>query len=390
MRGQRYGFGDIMKKIKFSLCLVIAFLGFTDVTAQKTAIDLPMKMRGLMPAVEVTINGKGPFLFAIDTGAQGRLRIDSSLVERLGLKITGQTQAGDPSGRNARLLNVVKVDSIKIGDKEFREIGAITRDYNTSPNLPKIDGILAFDLFAEDLLTLDFPGKRVRIETGELPKANDKNIINFENSNGIAVVELSVGNQKIKAHLDSGNLVGSFILPAAVIEKSNLASEPVVVGRARTVANETEIKQVRLKDTIRLGSFEFAEPTVSFPALSNTNVGAAMMQNFALTFDQKNRRLKLEQSKAAPETRSIAKLENAKDYAGSYGERTISEDGGNLFILRPGGMKLKMTAVGNDEFSLEQVPNARIKFTRDASGKITAIEVLTPSGNWEKAKKTIN
>lgn len=378
-----------MKKLKTLSFLLIVLLASINISAQKKAsVDLPMKSRGLMPAVEVMVNGKGPFIFAIDTGAGGRARVDSSLMKELGLKVSGQAQGGDGSGQNTRTLDVVKLDSLKVGDIEFKEVEAITRDYNTSPNLPKIDGILGFNLFAEYLLTLDFPAKRVRIESGELPKANAENIINFENPNGIAVVELLVGSQKVKADIDSGNLVSGFMLPTAVVEKSNLASQPIVVGRARTVSNDVEIKQVRLKDSIRLGSFEFAEPTVSFPALSVGNIGASSMQNFVLTFDQKNKRVKLEKAKSVTETtKPLARIENVKDYVGIYGERTISDEAGSLFIQRPGGMKLKMIALSKDEFTLEQSPTARIKFARDAGGKVSEIEVLTPAGVWEKIKK---
>lgn len=377
-----------MNKLKTLSFLLILLLIPISVSAQKkTPVDLPMKMRGLMPAVEVMVNGKGPFLFAIDTGAAGLARVDSSLMTQLGLKASGQARASDGSGQNARTLETVKLDSIKVGDIEFRNMEVITRNYNTSPNLPKIDGILAFNLFSELLLTLDFPAKRVRVESGELPRANGENIINFENPNGVATVELLVGNQKVKAHVDSGNLVGGFILPTAVVEKSNLASQPAVVGRARTVSNDVEIKEVRLKDSIHLGGFEFTEPTVSFPALLNANIGAKMMQNFILTFDQKNKRVKLEKSKVAAETKPALPIENARDYNGVYGERTIFDENGSLYIQRKGGMKLKLVAISKDEFTLEQVPDARIKFVRDSNGKVSEIQVLNPAGTVEKAKK---
>jgi hypothetical protein len=61
---------------KFPTILLIALLTQISTFAQKTStVDLPMKSRGLTPAVEVMVNGKGPFLFAIDTGAEGRLRV---------------------------------------------------------------------------------------------------------------------------------------------------------------------------------------------------------------------------------------------------------------------------------------------------------------------------
>src|SRR4051812_5410741 len=68
---------------------------------EKTSLEVPMQSDGSsMPTVEVAINGQGPFVFGFDTGAQAGPRIDVSLVEKLGLKSTGQVQAIDPSGRN--------------------------------------------------------------------------------------------------------------------------------------------------------------------------------------------------------------------------------------------------------------------------------------------------
>lgn len=380
-----------MKKSIILPILLFVLSSQLNIYAQtKTVVDVPMKLRGLSPTVEVMVNGQGPFLFAIDTGAQGMARIDSSLVEKLGLKVNGQALGGDGSG-SSRTLDTVGVDSIKLGDVEFKDITAITRNYNAAPNPGKIDGILGFNLFSEYLLTLDFPAKRVRLEKGELPAANGQNIISFENPRGIAVIEMEVGNQKVKADLDSGNMAGGFMLPTAVVEKSNPLGEPVVIGRARTVTSDIEIKQVSLKDTIRLGNFEFKEPKVTFPSLSEGNVGALIMQNFTLTFDQKNKRVKLEKGNLPLEDIAVKPLNpatiNVRDYIGQYGDRTIFEENGHLFIQRPNGAKLKMVALSKDEFTLEQISTARIKFLRDKDGKVSDIQVLTPAGTTETVKK---
>lgn len=371
----------------FSALIILFLIRLTASAQTKDVVELTMQFRGAMPAVEVMVNGKGPFLFAIDTGAQGMARADSSLVERLGLKTNGQVQASDGSGQNTRTLATVEFDSLIVGGIKFDKMTVITRNYNTSPNLPKIDGILGFDLFADYLLTLDYPAKKVRLTRGMLPAANAENILNYDASRATPTIEMQIGKQKVKAHIDSGNLVGGFILPTAVVEKSALASAPVVVGKANTVSNEIEIKQVRLKDTIKLGSFEFAEPTVSFPALSVANIGSKILSEFAITFDQKNKRLELKRTRAAEEKKPISKLENWKDYVGNYGDRTISETDGALYIQRPNGRRLKLVNVSGDEFTLEQVPAARIKFTRDGGGKIAEIQVLSPNGVWEKSAR---
>lgn len=263
-----------------------------------------MRIDGGMPAIELMVNGKGPFLFAIDTGAEGGPRLDSSLMEKLELKPSGQMRAGDPSGRNPQMADTVKLDSVEVGGLRFTGLDATSRNYKNSPRPLAADGIIGLGLFLDYLLTLDFPAKVVRISRGELPKADGQEILDYKPEHGIPSVELSVGGTKITAHLDSGNRVGAFVFPTAFVEKLTRASEPAVVGRARSASGEMEIKQVQIKEMVRLGQYEFPEPTITFPALGEmANVGAKVLGDFAITFDQKNQRVRLARTEAAPQRR---------------------------------------------------------------------------------------
>lgn len=111
-----------MKNLNISLlvCLVgLVFFGAGNVAealAQKKAVvDLPMQFRGLMPVVEVMVNGKGPFLFLVDTGAAGMLRADTTLVQRLELPKIGEDIASDTSGKNSVKIDEGRLETISIG-----------------------------------------------------------------------------------------------------------------------------------------------------------------------------------------------------------------------------------------------------------------------------------
>src|SRR5438067_2666782 len=263
-------------------------------SAPKLPIEFPMQVGEGMPTVEVMVNGQGPFVFGFDTGTQAGPRIDASLVEKLNLKATGEVQAIDPSARNPQASATVKLDSLSIGSLRFTEVTAASRNYKNSPWPLKVDGILGLNLFADYLVTLDFPAKKLRLEKGELPKADGAEILDYKNAAGITQVELSVGDKKIKAHLDSGNAIGTFVFPTAFVEKLSLAGEPRVVGRARSASGEMEIKQVQLKDVVKLGRHEFADATVTYPALGDIgNVGVKDLSQFVITFDQQNERVRL-------------------------------------------------------------------------------------------------
>jgi Aspartyl protease len=256
---------------------------------------VPMQFNGPMPVVEVMINGKGPFHFTIDTGAQMQAVVDSSVITQLNLQPNGQVRGGDPSGQNARVFDTVLLDSLSLGGVKFRNVTVLSQEPRMGPNAPRVDGVLGFSLFSEYLLTLDYPRKQLRLSRGELPAANGADILPFENPRVIPVVEVSIGNSKMKAHIDSGNIVGGFILPTKLVDKLALASQPITVGRARTVSNEVEIKEARLSGTIRLGGFEFRQPTITFPSIADeVNIGLKTLRDFSVTFDQKNKRVKFQ------------------------------------------------------------------------------------------------
>ena len=280
--------------------IIIALLSLAaSAAAQDRTVVAPMHMRGLMPVVEVKLNGQGPFAFMIDTGAGMQADIDTSVAQRLKLPLNGIAVNGDPSGENDREVETTTIDSIGFGDAEFRNVTAVVRPQRITKDYPDVDGILGFALFNDYLLTLDYRSMQVRVARGTLPAANGADILNFEIENRIPVIEVAIGRIRVRAHIDSGNFVAGFILPEEIVEQLQLVSQPVVVGRARCVSNQIELKQVQLKDTIRIGGFDFPQPTITFPALSDTNVGFKVLRDFALTFDQKNRRVKLVRLAAA-------------------------------------------------------------------------------------------
>jgi hypothetical protein len=257
-------------------------------------LEIPMQTGAGMPTVEVMINGQGPFVFGFDTGAQAGPRIDASLVEKFNLKPTGEVQATDPSRRNFQTSQTYKLDSLSVGNVRLTDVTVISREFKNSPRPLKVDGILGLNAFADYLVTLDFPAKKLRIEKGELPKSDGAEVLDYKNDAGIATLELSVGDKKIKAHLDTGNAIGAFVFPTAFAEKLNFADEPRVVGRARSATGDMEIKQVQVKDVIKLGRHEFPDATIVFPALGDIgNVGVKTLSQFVVTFDQHNERVQL-------------------------------------------------------------------------------------------------
>src|SRR5262245_14992862 len=81
-------------------------------TKDVSVVDVPMLFCGTGPAIEVMVNGAGPFLFYIDTGAQGFARADASLVPRLALRAVGTTAAGYASSEKHVALDEVRFETL--------------------------------------------------------------------------------------------------------------------------------------------------------------------------------------------------------------------------------------------------------------------------------------
>src|SRR4030095_3438127 len=101
------------------------------------------------------------------------------------LQPNGQIRGGDPSGRNARVFETVLLDSLSLGQVEFRNVTVLSQEPRLGPNAPRVDGVLGFSLFSEYLLTLDYPRKELRLLRGELAAANGVDILQFEHPHAL-------------------------------------------------------------------------------------------------------------------------------------------------------------------------------------------------------------
>lgn len=261
----------------------------------------PMFRWGHSPAVRVEVNGLSRFRFAIDTAGQGLARADTSLVENLGLEIVGQVRASDGTGRGSRPMDLVAIDSISLGGATFTGIEAGARDYNNRPDIAKrIDGILGVHLFHDCLLTLDFPGKRVIVEDGALPAPDGTMILPLSPDSVVPSIDLEIGDETLQAHIDSGS-AGGLTLPARFAKTLELKSEPVEVGRARTVSGEYVIREATLAGSVFIGRHELREPRVTFiDGFETANIGNQILEHFALTLDLRSERVRFAREASGP------------------------------------------------------------------------------------------
>ena len=251
----------------------------------------PMELRHNLPFVQVMVNGKGPFTFSIDTGTGGEALVTPDLMKQLNLPVMGETEVGDPSGLNPQKMSMVKIASLEVAGVEFHDVRAV--QFQPSRREGPCDGILGFVLFRAYLLTLDYPQQQMRLASGKLTPDGGNTVIAFTMPRDVPVIQLTVGTRQVDAHLDSRGAGLSF--PEKLAQDLKFVSDPVVIGRGRTVSNEFEIKGGQLAGDVRIGGYTFSHPFVETnPVLPFANFGAAPLQYFAVTFDQSNKLIALE------------------------------------------------------------------------------------------------
>jgi len=258
--------------------------------AQDLTHSAPMIERYGKPYVMVTIDGKGPFRFVIDTGTGADAFVSPELADQLQLPTSAAAVVNDPSGQGPHRAPVVLLPSIRIAGVEFSWVKAIRHEVTGEAG--SCQGLLGFTLFRDYLLTLDFPNRQVRLTEGALLPDGEMTVLPFRMPDGVPIASLLVSGQPFEAQFDSGG--GGLTLPQSLAVHLRWDIDPVVFATGHTLTTRFDIRAAKLAADVKVGKYTFDHPVVEIhPAFPLVNFGSPPMQSFAITFDQKNLLLRL-------------------------------------------------------------------------------------------------
>ena len=290
-------------------------------------VILPMQLFGNRPVVDVMINGKGPYKFIVDTGAGGTI-MAQSLADELKLQSLSEVRVGSPIGGQSQPGKLVKVDELEMGQAKVTGFQCVAMDLQqllTAPDSPR--GILSAALFTGYLLTLDYPQARIIVRAGELPSANANDVFEYDPTQRLPSIKISVAGTTIEAHVDSGSPRG-IVLPKKYAQQLPLAAKPVESGRGRTVDAEFAIFSAKLNGSVKLGRYTLDNPDIFFSEAAPVgNIGYDILRRFALTFDRKNHRIQFE------ERADAAVANQVRPRALRYGMRFLGIDQAPLKVV---------------------------------------------------------
>lgn len=381
------------KFLIFVMVLFLTMIGFcqTKPNRDKNTIIIPLDLSTQRPILELKINGKGPYRFIFDTGSSTNV-IDQELADSLSLKVIGEkslhTQGSDSELMSKKVLVPnVTLTGIDIPDTIVMSTLAIRK-------MVSVDGVLSANAFADYLLTVDYPGSKLILNSGELNKT-DKYVTSFEQAHNIIQFDLFVDGKELAAHLDSGN-PGGFDIPFSFKDKLSFKNEPVEDGVIKTpVASFKKWKAV-LEGNIRIGNVTYTNPDVNLiEGFQFVNVGFNIIKDMRITIDKKNSLMKLEKSTSVNANED--KEENSgeqNDYTGWYGDHTrkIFIENGEMHLQRNRAPKLKLVKVGEDKFEMvldmpvkNELP--AINFVRDEMKNVTGLKFVFKDGREDYVQK---
>jgi hypothetical protein len=350
-------------------------------------VEVPLTLESSLPILEIRVNGQGPFRFGIETGANF-IVISPDLAKRLSLERTGGTDE----------YPAYRLDAIDIGGAHFAGMPAMARRVAQA----NIDGVLGLPLYRDLLLTIDYPNRRARFERGALPAADGQSIVSLTHVGPFWGIPLTIAGKPYAGVLDTRSTGGFGFTPESA-KAVPFDGELRVIGRARGAAiPEADVKAGTIAGDVRIGRYVFPRPAASVRPLppgfpTEPIVGGRVLSQFAITLDQRNGRLRLARAGADPilledpAPRAVAAGTGAAaspgDFTGRYGSRVVRVENGKLVLQREGGPPLEMVPTGADAFTLAEVPQAQITFTRDAAGVVTSVAILNRDGQWETEKR---
>lgn len=261
-------------------------------------VSLPLELNRGLPIVMLSVNGKGPFRFILDTGAAGSL-VSESLTKEANLAVLGEAMVSSPARGAPIPAKAVRIDIAEIGEARIKGLQAVSMDTSRlfqDPGAPR--GVLSPAVFAGYLLTLDYPGARITLRRGALETPDGAEVFEYAASDRLPAIPISVAGVDLKAHLDSGAPAG-ITVPKSLMPKLPLTGEPTEKARMRTVDAEVVVLGATLKGDARIGRFVLESPEVRFSDLPAAHVGFELLRNFAVTVDVANHRLRLTEGTAA-------------------------------------------------------------------------------------------
>lgn len=209
--------------------------------------------------VEVRVNGRGPYHFLVDSGADTSV-VGLRIAEELQLPLGAQAILHSMTDRN--VVDRVKVDELAVGPSKVRGL--------VVPALREQDlgaaGVIGIDALANQRLMLDFDKRLIKVEDARVryrPLPGEIVVTAKRKRGQLILTRVRAGGQELDAVIDTGSeiTIGNSALRDKLLSRGRAKFWKVAATGVTGKAVELEIALVQ---ELRFGSVTLANVPIAF------------------------------------------------------------------------------------------------------------------------------
>jgi hypothetical protein len=270
--------------------------------------DLNARLIDTRLGVSVLINGRGPYRFIVDSGADTSV-VGARLAESLQLPLSSPAILNGMTARNE--VDRVTVDQLTLGPVTTRnlELPALREAHVGG------DGLIGIDALAQQRLMMDFETRTVRVEDASVPERflPGSIVITAKRQRGqLILAHVRAGSVSLDAVIDTGSdlTIGNMALRDKLFRKHPDRFKRIVAVGVTGVPIEMAMSYV---DELQLGRVILRDVPIAFANLPPFDVfglskepalllGTDILENFRrVSLDFKSRKVRFQLRKCAPD-----------------------------------------------------------------------------------------
>ncbi len=257
---------------------------------------VPVKIDENHVSLDVLLNGKGPFHFALDTG--GANVIDPEVSEKLGVASGGSTQVGGVGSATASssfaVIKTLQLGNALLTNQVFIVL-PIAKSFGIANGMP-LDGVIGYEVLSRFVTTLDYENKKVIFHMqGTYTPPPHSTVVPIVQNGTLPQFACSIENEATACTIDTGSrgslsLFTPFIKAHPSVVPTKLSAPGIngfgvggpatgALGRLRTLS----FGGLTLHDLVGDYSTE-TEGGYAMPFIG-ANVGGGVWRRFTMTLD---------------------------------------------------------------------------------------------------------
>jgi Aspartyl protease/PDZ domain len=349
------------------------------------SVSFPFQLISNHIHAEVTINGKGPYLFIFDTG--GVNIISPQMAQDLGAKVQGHAE-GRGAGDATIDVGVTHVDKVDVGGAVVNDQNFMAYDLDAmyAANGTHMPGMIGYEVFRRFVTQIDYGSKTITLIDPKYFDPKDAGTaIPFKFNGNAVIVPGSYNGAAGEFQIDTGarsaltldapyadaNHIGEGVKGVDAIDGwgvGGASRSHVIRGGVLKIGDAISIDGT-IVGVGRDKKGSFADPTIA------GNIGGGVLKRFVVTFDYGNKVLYLK-----PVAGTVEDLDAYDRFGGWF---NVEGNGYKLIGVTPGGPAAQAGLKEGDVFTsidgkpvvAGDLPWVRQRFRDDPAGTVVTLHM---------------